>query len=224
MRHLLPIAVLVSAVAAIPATAASVRTLAFDLPATPVTFELSSAEAAAGSSTAKLRIEARKSQFSERLSLPSGRYVASSSAFSASAQFTLPEAGGGRFLLLILPRPDGGCSILPIADDTAKIGPGDRFLINATGEEIAVRLGTQRANLKPGHSVLLRPPPPPPDDPRIEVEMARLVANEWVPFNSTYWPLDPAARSFVLIHPDPVTGTPRVRNLSEIPQATPPSP
>lgn len=104
-----------------------------------------------------------------------------------------------------------------IPDDIAKIGPGDRFLLNATGEEIAVRLGTQRSTVKPGHSVILHPPQPAPADRRIEVEMVRRVGSAWVPFNSTYWPLDPTARSFVLVHPDPVTGTPRVRNLSEVP-------
>ena len=47
--------------------------------------------------------------------------------------------------------------------------------------------------------------------------MARKVGTTCLVFNSTYWPLDPLARSFVLIHPDPVTGTQRVRNPSEVP-------
>ena len=129
----------------------------------------------------------------------------------------MPATEEGRFLLLVLPRPGGGCSILPIPDDVGRIGPGTRFLLNATGEEIAVRFGAQREGIKPGHSAYLRPPNPAPDDQRVEVEMVRRIGGAWIPFNSTYWPLDPKARSFVLVHPDPVTGTPRVRSLAEVP-------
>ncbi|MCX6879813.1 MAG: hypothetical protein NTW21_39315 [Verrucomicrobia bacterium] len=216
MRHLILMPCLAGGLALVPVAAAPVRTLAFDLPATLVTFDISPADSPADS-PAKSRIEARRNQFTAPVSLPPGRYVASSSAFKAPAEFSLPATAGARYLLLILPKQDGTCVILPIPDDVAKIGPGDRFLLNATGEEIAVRFGTRRASVKPGHSVYLRPPQPAPEDRRIEVEMLRQVGTAWLPFNSTYWPLDPTARSFVLIHPDPVTGTPRVRNLSEIP-------
>lgn len=206
--------------AASPLAAASVRSLAFDLPATDVVFEIDPAEgttAAAAEGKPKLRFEVRKNQFSEPFHLMPGRHVARCKDFKSTVSFTLPDTEGGRFLLLVLPRLDGGCSILPIPDDIGRIGPGDRFLLNATGEEIAVRFGSQRENIKPGHSVYLRPPRPAPKDRRIEVEMVRRVGGIWTPFNSTYWPLDPTARSFVLVHPDPVTGTPRVRNLAEVP-------
>ena len=166
---------------------------------------------------AKTRLQARKNQFSEPLAVTPGSYVANSSAFKAPAKFTLPETPGARYLLLVLPNPDGTWAVLPIPDASAHIGPGDRFLLNATADEIAVRFGAEHSSLKPGRSVVLRPPHPAPKDGRIEVEMVRQVGSEWVPFNSTYWPLDPTARSFVLIYPDPLTGTPRVHNLSEIP-------
>jgi hypothetical protein len=220
MRHLILLPILAGGLAVTLVTAAPVRTLAFDLPATAVTFDLIAANNKTDSKTDpkdKLRIEARMNQFSLPVSLPPGRYLASSSAFKSTAPFTLPDIAGGRFLLLILPQNDGSCAIFPIPDDITKIGPGDRFLLNATKQEIVVRFGTQRSIIKPGHSEYLRPPWPAPADQRIEVEMARRVGTAWIPFNSTYWPLDPRARSFVLVHPDPVTGAPRVRNLSEVP-------
>jgi len=220
MRHLILLPILAGGLALTLVTAAPVRTLAFDLPATTVTFELVAAENKTDSNTkAKdpLRIEARMNQFSLPVSLPPGRYLVSSTAFKSTDSFTLPDTAGGRFLLLILPKNDGGCTIFPIPDDITKIGPGDRFLLNATKEQIAVRFGTQRSIIKPGYSEYLRAPRPAPADQRIEVEMARRNGSEWIPFNSTYWPLDPRARSFVLVHPDPVTDAPRVRNLSEVP-------
>lgn len=220
MRHLTLIALLAGGLGMIPVTAASVRTLAFDLPEAEVSFDLSPVAEKTGSEAegaTKFRIGARKNQFSAPVKLPPGRYVAVSSAFPSTAQFTLADTAEARVLLVILPGPNGACVIFPVPDDIAKIGPGDRFLINATSEEIAVRFGAQRSNVKPGHSEYLRPPKPAPADRRIEVEMVRLVGAAWIPFNSTYWPLDPLARSFVLVHPDPVTGAPRVRNLSEVP-------
>lgn len=220
MRLSILLPVLAGGLAVTPVAATPVRTLAFDLPATAVTFDLIAANNKADSKTDpkdKLQIEARMNRFSLPVNLPPGRYLASSKAFKSTASFTLPDTAGGRFLLLILPRNDGACAIFPIPDDLTKIGPGDRFLLNATNEPIALRFGTQRAIVKPGHSEYLHPPQPAPADQRIEVEMARQAGSAWIPFNSTYWPLDPRARSFVLVHPDPATGLPRVRNLSEVP-------
>lgn len=199
-----------------PASAAPVRTLAFDLPADEIAFEIRPAGAKPDSDPV-LRIEARRNQFSDPLDLAPGNYTARCASFKTAATFTLPDTADGRILLLILPANDGKCHIFPIPDDITRIGPGDRFLLNATPVEIAVRFGKSQSKLKPGHSAYLRPPDPAPADGRIAVEMAKLTGTKWVPFNSTYWPLDPKARSFVLVHPDPVNGQPRVRNLSEVP-------
>lgn len=200
-----------------PLAAAAVRTLAFELPAESVTFELKRLGDEAGEQSA-LRLEVRVNQFSTPVNLPAGRYAAVSKDFKSTDAFALPESSGTRFLLLILPKADGGCAIFPVPDDPARLRPGDRFIFNATRDEIAVRFGSQRTIIKAGHSEYLRVPRPAPSDPRIEVEMAKREKQSWVVFNSTYWPLDPRARSFVMLHPDPTTGQPRVRNLSEVPQ------
>lgn len=216
MRLFFMMSILAIGLAVTPAAAVPIRTLAFDLPSEKVSFDVSPADGKADSKD-KLRLEARKNQFTVALSLPHGRYVATSADFKTTATFTLTEGDGTRFLLLVLPNQDGGCAIIPIPDDIGRIAAGDRFLINATREELAVRFGTKVSNVKSGHSLHLQLPQASAKDPRIEVEMARRVDNVWVPFSSTYWPADPRARSFVLVHPDPVTGTPRVRNLSEVP-------
>jgi hypothetical protein len=179
MRHLILLPILAGGLAVTLVTAAPVRTLAFDLPATAVTFDLIAANNKTDSKTDpkdKLRIEARMNQFSLPVSLPPGRYLASSSAFKSTAPFTLPDIAGGRFLLLILPQNDGSCAIFPIPDDITKIGPGDRFLLNATKQEIVVRFGTQRSIIKPGHSEYLRPPWPAPADQRMDSVQFHLLA------------------------------------------------
>ena len=221
MRQFLLLSLLIAAYAVVPAAAIPVRTLAFDLPASKVSFDLrldDGKPGVIGDAKEKLQIEVCKNQFSTPVNLPPGSYVVSSTAFKNTASFTLTESEGARFLLLILPAKDGACMIFPIPDNIGKIGAGDRFLINAVSEDIGVRFGSQKVVLiKPGHSELLHPPRSATEDHRIEVEMARRVDTAWIPFNSTYWPHDQQARSFVLVHPDPVTGMPRVRNLSEIP-------
>ena len=57
MRHLILIPILVGGLTVIPVSAAAVRTLAFDLPATTVTFDIRAADSPPGSA-AKLQLEA----------------------------------------------------------------------------------------------------------------------------------------------------------------------
>ena len=102
MRHPLVIPALAAALALLPAAAAPVRTLAFDLPATLVSFDISPPDSPPDHPV-RIHLEARKNQFSDPLAVPAGSYVASSSAFKATARFTLPDTAGARYLLLILP-------------------------------------------------------------------------------------------------------------------------
>lgn len=217
MRLVLILIGLAGWLAVLPLAAIPVRTLAFDLPSATVAFDVKPVDGKEDSA-GKLRIEAAKNQFGTTTDLPPGNYVAASGSFKTRAKFTLSDTPGARYLLLILPAKDGTCTIFPIPDDIARIGPGDRFLLNAMNEEIAVRFGTKRSIIKPLHSEYLRPAAGDTGDDRIEVEMARKVKTKWVPFSSTYWPRDRQARSFVLIYPDPANGRPRVKSLAEVPQ------
>ena len=220
MRRLIQLFVFAS-VLAVPSLglAIPVRTLAFDLPANDVTFDLAPLDKPAdpkADAKNKLHLDVHVNQFSTPVSLPAGRYAATSKSFKSTDPFTLSDSEGARYLLLILPKGDGSCLIFPIPDSITKIGPGTRFILNATHEEIAVRFGAQKVALKPGHSEYLHPPHPAPADQRIEVEMAHHDGTNWVVFSSTVWPLDPRARSFVLLYPDPVTGRPRTKSLPEV--------
>lgn len=195
----------------------SVRTLAFDLPRPELTLSLAAAESDSTDGDV-LELEVRRNQFGEASKLSPGNYLARLEGVDEPIRIRLPSTEkGARYLLLVLSEPGGGSGILPIPDHAERIGPGDRFFYNATRHEIAIRLGAAKSRLKPSRSVVLEMPSPPPADRRLEVEMLQLIEAEWVPFNSTYWPLDPKARSFVLVFPDPSTGRPRVRNLAEVP-------
>jgi hypothetical protein len=191
--------------------ALSVRTLAFDLPEDAVNLSIHIADANAK----PVQLEVRVNQFGRASSLAPGTYVVESTTFKLPTKFVLPETGSTSFLLLVLPKSDGGCIILPVADDLGHFRKGDRFVVNATAEDLAIRIHTQKYLLKPGHSAYYHLPPPPMPDNRIEVEMLRQIGDRWLAFNSTYWPLSPNSRSIVMIYPDPNTGRPRVRSLAD---------
>lgn len=217
MLHLLKFACFAGWLVPQLANALSVRTLAFDLPADKVSLSLRPE-----ASEKAVEIEVRVNQFGEPATLAPGAYLATSTSFKPPTKFVLPEAGSTSFLLLVLPKSDGGCFILPVADDPGHFRKGDRFVVNATGEDLAIRIHTQKYLLKPGRSAYYRLPPPPLPDNRIEVEMLRQIGDKWLAFNSTYWPPLPNSRSIVMIYPDPNTGRPRVRSLADRPPAPEP--
>jgi len=193
------------------ANAVTVRTLAFDLPADMLNLTIRSEEANAK----EVQLEVRVNRFGKSTNLAPATYVVESATFKLPVKFVLPENSSGSYLLLVLPKSDGGCLILPVADDLNHFRKGDRFVVNATAEDLAVRIHTQKYLLKPGHSAYYHLPPPPVPDNRIDVDMYHQIAGRWVSFNSTYWPLSPNSRSIVMIYPDPDTGRPRVRSLAD---------
>lgn len=193
------------------AAAVTVRTLAFDLPAEKVSLSIHADEENAKA----VQVEARVNQFGESATLAPGAYVAESTAFKLPARFVLPGNSSGSYLLLVLPKSDGGCQILPVADDSTHFKKGGRFVVNATNEDLAVRIHTQKYLLKPGRCAYYNLPPSPLPENRIEVEMLHQTGGRWLAFNSTYWPQAPNSRSIVMIYPDPNTGRPRVRSLAD---------
>ncbi len=192
------------------APAITVRTVAFELPADKVNIGL-----VLENTKEPVQLEAEINQFGKAVDLPAGVYQASSSSFSAPTTLVLPAGGSSSYLLVIFARQNGGLHILPVSDESSKFGSGDRFVINATAEDIAVRIHQSKVMLKPGKFSYFKLPPVPGN--RIEVEMHRHLGGEWQTFNSTYWPLSSGSRSIVLIYPDLDSGSPRVRSLMDLP-------
>lgn len=197
------------------ASALSVRTLAFDLPEQKVEIDLTLENA-----KEPLRIEVEVNQFGKSTPISAGNYTTSSKSFKLPGKLTLPETGSSSYLLLVFMRQGGELHILPVADEQSQFSGGDRFFINATREEIAVRIHQTKLLLSAGKSSYFKLPTSPIPGNRMEVEMYRNSNAVWKPFNSTYWPVSSDSRSIVLIYPDPNTGNPRVKSLMDRP--TPP--
>jgi hypothetical protein len=196
------------------AAALSVRTVAFELPTEKVTLELQLEERKKSA-----QLEVAVNQFGKASVLAPGSYTVTSPAFKAPCSLVLPQAGSTSYLLLVFANREGGLHVLPVADELAKFSNGDRFVLNATAEDIAVRIHQSKVMLKPGKYFQFKLPRSPLPGNRMEVEMHRFVAATWQPFNSTYWPLSADSRSIVLIYPDPATAKPRVRSLMDLPES-----
>jgi len=194
------------------ASALTVRTVAFELPTDKVNIGL-----ALENAKEQVQVDVEVNQFGKPVKLQAGTYQATSSSFTSPTRLVLPEGGAPSYLLLVFARPDGGLYILPVADDASRFGAGDRFVINATSEDVAVRIHQSKVMLKPGKSSYFKLPSAPVPGNRIEVEMHRQQGEAWLPFNSTYWPLSADNRSIVLIYPDVKSGKPRVRSLMDFP-------
>ena len=196
--------------------AVTVRTLAFDLPEPSLELSLQRAD-----SETIQTVTARVNQFGETTKLTPGAYTAGSAGFSGKETFTLPAGEKGSFLLLVLADRQGKWKILPVADDAGRFGAGDRFMVNATAESVAVRFDQQRVRLHPGRSSYFKSPAGKAEGEKIEVEMFQDVKGTLKPFNSTYWPVSKDLRTIVLIYPDLRTGKPRVRSLADMPEPEP---
>jgi len=196
--------------------ALSVRTLAFDLPAPSVELSLQRQDSDASQSLA-----VQVNQFGQSSKLSPGSYIASSASFSSKETFKLPASDTGSFLLLILADKKGQWKVLPVADDPGRFAAGDRFMINATAEAVAVRFDKQRVRLNPGRTSYFKSPADKAEGDKIEVEMFQELKGALKPFNSTYWPVAKDLRTIVLIYPDLRTGKPRVRSLADMPEPAP---
>jgi len=199
--------------------AVSVRTLAFDLPAPSVELSLQRQDS---DTTQSLAVQVN--QFGQSSKLSPGSYTASSASFSSKESFNLPASDTGSFLLLILADKKGQWKVLPVADDPGRFAAGDRFMINATAESVAVRFDKQRVRLNPGRTSYFKSPADKAEGDKIEVEMFQELKGALKPFNSTYWPVAKDLRTIVLIYPDLRTGKPRVRSLADMPEPAPANP
>ena len=156
------------------------------------------------------------SRFSDAVQASKGIYQLVLPDGKTKGNLTLPGDTEGRWIIIVTPGPGDSVGIIPIPDETSKFGPGDRLFINATRSEIRMQLGEQKVICKSGTTKLL-PAPKIITEGRFPVRMAVLKNDEWLFFNSTWWPADEVARSIIALFPNAVTGIPMVKTIEEIP-------
>lgn len=199
------------------AAAHDARFLAFDLPVPLGAYRI----VPPGGDAAKApTVEIAANRFSGRLKLAAGSHRLILPDGTAGPSFTVPD-DAKRTLFIVLPAAGGGVGLTSVPDNAESFGPGERWFLNVTPEEVRVQFGERNLRLPAGsgHS---EKAPSRLDEGRIAVRMLVQRQERWVPFNSTWWPHDPALRSIVLIYPNPKTGLPSLKNIAEMPEVEKP--
>lgn len=203
-------ALVLACVLAASAAGHEARFLAFDFPMPLGSYQVMPP----GEDRARAKpVEIAANRFSERLKLAGGVHRLILPDGTPGPSFTVAE-NAQRTLYIVLPGADGSVGLTAVPDDPADFGPGDRWFLNVTPGEIRVQFGERNLRLPPGTGNRERAPAK-LDEGRIPVRMLVQKNERWVPFNSTWWPHDPGARSIVLIHPNPRNGLPAVKNIPE---------
>lgn len=195
--------------------AVDVRTLAFDMPEAEMLFEVHAVGGAKADENVAT-LDVRKNRFSKPIPLRVGDYMIRSKQLKGDVKLSIPEGSDSRLLLVVIPSADQTFRILSLVDSAVKISKGDRFLMNASEDEVQVRFDKQIEKLKPGGFVYLKRGSVFDTQGRVEVEMARLKHGKWTMFNSTYWYDEPEMRVFLMMTQHPETGYPRIQGVTEV--------
>jgi len=194
------------------AQAHKVRFVAFDLPVSAGACKLIPAADEKNTTSADVGI----SRFSKVINMPPGLYRLVLPDGKTTGRLNLDGEATQARIAIVLPGPEGTVTILTVSDETSTFGAGDRLFINATISDIRVQIGDRNLTCKPGTTQMIKPPGQSKEG-RFPVRMGYLKDDEWLIFNSTWWPDDRACRSLVLLYPNTTTGAPGVKTIEEIP-------
>ena len=164
----------------------------------------------------KSKIELGVSRFSNPVSLPPGTYKLILPDGKTSGTFNLKEGAEDKLIAIVTPGPEGSVGLITAPDGSASFGPGDHLFINATQTEVRMQFGERNLACKPGSTQIVKSPKLSVEG-RHPVRMAIMRDNNWIVFNSTWWPDDRVSRSLVLFIPNATTGVPAVKTIEEIP-------
>ncbi|MGC4013332.1 MAG: hypothetical protein QM755_02270 [Luteolibacter sp.] len=199
----------------LPLRAHTLRFVAFDFPMSVGACKIT----ASGKDAAKeaKQIELGINRFSAPLELPPGPYQFALPD-GKTAELTLTGDAAGKVLVIVLPGSQGKVALVQVPDQAAAFGAGDRVFINATKVPVRIQLGTVPISCPAGGNKVVKALPKSADG-RIPVRMWYARGEEWLKFNSTYWPDNQAVRSMVLIFPNPEIEAPGVKTIEEVPPA-----
>ena len=129
------------------------------------------------------------------------------------ANFTLPEEGD-RFVILLLPDPNGGLQSIVLRSDQPGFRPGDNYLLNRTASGIVGQIGATRFRLKPGTGGFVKPSGA-SDEGFYQVAFGVEEGEGARALSTARWPVDNKVRSYVFFFDNPRTGRVDYRAVDE---------
>ncbi len=139
--------------------------------------------------------------------------VKTGDTLTSKCRFTYPE-GASKAVVVLLPDVQKQVYLADVIDPSKlQFAKGSTLLINYSPLLGAVMLGTQRVTVKPGERIVTKPIAEANGMFRMLVAYAD-ESQKIVPCYDRYLSLNPEAREFLLLFPDPTTGL-RVYSLSE---------
>jgi hypothetical protein len=139
--------------------------------------------------------------------------VKTGDAFTSKCRFTYPE-GASKPVVVLLPDVQKQVYLADVIDPSKlQFAKGSTLLINYSPLPGAVMLGTQRLTVKPGERIVSKPVAEANGMFRMLVAYADK-SQKIIPCYDRYLPVNPEARDFLLLFPDPANGL-RVYDLAE---------
>lgn len=108
-------------------------------------------------------------------------------------------------LLVFMPR-ESSFRVLKINTPPDKVKGGDRLVINAAPDELAIKLGDMKPIRVPSGKSGLLSGPPGKEIVSLPVLIQRKVADKWQLASTEQWPCDPLFRKFLFAYIHPRTG------------------
>ena len=108
-------------------------------------------------------------------------------------------------LLVFMPR-ESSFRVLKINTPPDKVKGGDRLVINAAPDELAIKLGDMKPIRIPSGKSGLLSGPPGKEIVSLPVLIQRKVADKWQLASTEQWPCDPLFRKFLFAYIHPRTG------------------
>jgi hypothetical protein len=117
----------------------------------------------------------------------------------------IEPAERAHLLLVFMPR-ESSFRVIKINTPPDKVKGGDRLVINAAPDELAIKLGDMKPIRVPSGKSGLLSGPPGKEIVSLPVLIQRKVADQWQLASTEQWPCDPLFRKFLFAYIHPRTG------------------
>jgi len=115
--------------------------------------------------------------------------------------------GSSKQIILLMRKGEeakDGFTVLPVSGELGDFGGGSYLLVNASGVNVAGKMGDKSFELAPGSRELLQPAAT-HEGGGCQVTFAYMRGQEWKVFRDTRWSVNPSYRSLVFFYQNPST-------------------